>query len=111
MRYPVRREMAVDVPARTEALSAARAGLKQTSEARSKEGRLSVGVLLRYPRGSREHGDWRSACGNCGNSPVQRTPVVRQQKLRTEESVSSCRWVSAGDSPAFCRLIFRVHPP
>jgi len=99
--------MVVDVLAQIEALPAARAGL-QTSEARSK-GRLSVGVLLHYPRGSPQHGDWHSACGNCGNSPPS-APLGETAKLRTDGSVSSCRRVSARDSPASCCLIFGVHP-
>jgi hypothetical protein len=37
------------------------------------------GGLAVLSKGAPRTADWRIACGNCGNSPVQRTPVVRQQ--------------------------------
>jgi hypothetical protein len=93
--------------------------------------RSAVGCLRRTAanfRGSVERGP--SACGGLAvlpkvhpepvigvslaeiaEIPLECTPLGETAKLRTEGGVSSCRRVSAGDSSAFCRLIFRVHPP
>jgi hypothetical protein len=83
--------------------SAARAGLQQTSEAGSKEA-PSVRRVFPLAQGLHPNTVIGVALAEIAEIPPGAHPLGETAKLRTEGSVSSCKWISARDSPAFCCL-------